>query len=312
LLSHVRQVSFKEDKNKLGNYFVLLPAYKADSRGQGVWFKVVYVRNNFGIDGYESFASKQGDPITYFENQVKLHFPNYAKVEKVTIGGKERKKYPTYGRVSPKVMYNVAYVNELHLGAHVLVVPEHYVGQTIFGWGNTVGSDGQKRPMLNDHKSAIPFKLQLRTDAQGQPWLIEIEANKRYALPEQIANSEYLYNLDEVVHYPTEDELVTKLRQITPSEIFDACMKGYWKKETFPSVAIPNATVSVTPLVATSAVPAPAGPTVITPSFTMPKAAAATNIAPVSVAPTAAPAAVPTTGKLMDIQSALDYLKQKP
>src|SRR5574343_1897670 len=122
---HVRLISFRDDKNKQGNFFFILPSYKVDRSGAGVWFKSTSVRQDFGVEKRESYVPEDDDPVAWFENQARIHFPAYCQAEEVTIKGSKRKKYPTFGRITKKVMYNCAYVNDLPAGAHVLIVPVH-------------------------------------------------------------------------------------------------------------------------------------------------------------------------------------------
>ncbi len=308
----VRTVSFKEEKNKFGNFFYLLPAYKADTNGRGVWYKQIRVRKNFGIDVKESFAIQPNDPISYFESQAKLYFPEYTAVKEVVQGTKKFKVYPTSGNVTSSIVYNAAYVSELELGAHVLAVPSFYVGQTIDTWTRSKDAKGNPRPMLNDYKKAIPIKIQLRSgsDIIGNPWLIEIDASQNEALPAELADTDYLYDLDTVIYYPDPAYLIEKLQAITPTSIFDACMKDFLS-QSVRGIDIPDAEESDF-----SPTTKPAPVQVQPVKKTIPKAVKSTE--PATVAPSAEvpkeavasesnPSAAPMTPG--DIQN---FLRKKP
>jgi len=308
----VRTMTFREEKNKTGNYVFLLPPYKQDRGGNGVWYKVIKVRKDFGIDVKESFCHREGDPISYFANQCKLHFPNYAKVETITLdNGKAQKKYPTFGRITNSCIYNSAYVNELQLGAHVLVVPEHYVGQTIELWGKSRDAKGNLKPMLNERKNAIAVKIQLRgKEVQGNPWLIEIDGSQGWVLPDELSDSDYLYNLDDVLHYPENDYLIEKLRSITPTDIFNHCMSGYFKNDSAP--------VSMAESVRPAAdyhpelAPVQAAAPTIAPAYPPRQQQLAPSLAPAlapalapTIAPTIAPAAMPRATIQQEVPKAI-------
>lgn len=255
LIDGVRTVSFKEDKNKDGNFFFILPPYKADRFGKGVSWKTVEVRDNFGIDTKERFSVAPNCPIQYFANQVKLLFPDYAKVEKESRDGKEMKKYPTYGRTVKRVLFNVGYFKQLELGAHILEVPQFGAGDKIEAYSRGKQPSGEDNPPLNDYRASYPVWFQLKKNAVGNPWEVTVEKSKSYPLPEALAYSENLYNLDEVIHYPDPDSLVEKLRGITPTEIFDACMNGFFKNQRMQTIASPGVPYANVNIPATAPVP---------------------------------------------------------
>lgn len=226
----VRQISFRDDKNRNGNYFFILPAYKVDNRGAGVWYRVISVRREFGIDkGRESYVPRNDDPINFFENKCRMFYPDFCVPQIVKNNGEERKIQPAFGKISKQLLYNAAYVNELQLGAHVIMLPAHYIGQSIESWCKSTDARGQLRPMLNDSTGATPIKLQIRPQGSvsGNPWLIEIDPSQRFPLPEQLADTDYLYNLDDVVHHYEDEYLINKLKSIVPNDIFEKCMTGH-------------------------------------------------------------------------------------
>lgn len=223
----IRTVNFRDDRNKEGNFFFILPPFKADAMGRGVSWKVVQVRDNFGIDVKEVFSVPRNCPVAYFAGRVKQFNPDYARVEQITQGTKQIKRYPAFGRQTNKVLFNVAYMNAMHLGSHVLTLPQFGGGEHIEAWHRRRMPDGSEAPLLNNPDAAIPIFIQLKKDAVGQPWVVTPEASKTYKLPVELADANYLYNLDDVVHYPEIDYLVEKMRSFVPADIFNRCMQGY-------------------------------------------------------------------------------------
>lgn len=223
----VRTVNFRDEKNKEGSYFFILPPYKEDSGGRGVSWKVIPVRDNFGIDVKEVFPVPRNCPVAYLASRAKQFYQDYARVEQVTINNKLLKRYPAFGRPTNKVIFNVAYMNAMHLGAHVLTLPQFGGAEHIEAWGRRRMSDNTEAPLLNNPDMAIPVFIQLKRDAVGQPWVVTPEPSKVYKLPNELADADYLYNLDDVVAYPEIEYLIDKLRSFVPTDIFNRCMVGY-------------------------------------------------------------------------------------
>ena len=292
----IRTVSFRDDKNKEGNFFFILPPYKLDRAGNAVSWKVINVRTDFGIDPKERFVEAPDCPIKFFANRVKMLFPEYAKIETVKENGQDRKKYPTYGRIQKQNVFNVAYCKQLELGAHVLNIPQWGAGSVIEDWSRTKGVDGKDRPMLNDPKAAYPVWFQLKKNLP--PWVVTVESSKAYGLPESLADSDYLYNLDEVLYYPDKEELVEKLRSITPAEIFNVCMEDYFRGSTpmkVANVGIPTEA----PAQVEVAMAAPAvvnAPKIVVPTATIPKANIPTANIPTAQAEASPQATVSSSG----------------
>ncbi len=275
----VRVVNFREDKNREGNFFFILPPYKLDANGGTVSWKVIQVRDNFGIDIKETFAVGRNCPVAYFSGKVKIDYPEFAKVVQTQVNNKQVKRYPPFGRVANKVLFNVAYMSQMQLGAHVLVLPQFGGGEHIEAWNRRRMPDGSEAPLLNDPASAIPVFIQLKRDAVGQPWTVTPEASKRYALPTELTDSDYLYNLDEVVHYLSVEELIEKLRNCVPADIFNRCMSGYQLpngtilgNSTSAAPAFVNNSGTPGPVPVTTAVSAPAAQPVAMPMAAVPKA----------------------------------------
>lgn len=241
----VPSIDFKSDKAKQGLYLYILPPYKLDAAGNGVWFKVVKIRDNFGIDVKEKFPVQKNCPIDFFENKVKLLFPDYGKVNKVTKDGRDIKQYASYGRTTKRVLFNAAYHDAFEKGAHVLDIPQSGAAEVIDNFHRRVGPSGKLTQMINDPAGVAPvfFRLKPVAESKGNPWEVIIQSNERTPLPPELSDSDYLHNLDDVLVQKNPEELIEKLRMYTPNEIFEACMKGYSKeysgKVTVPSAGIP-------------------------------------------------------------------------
>lgn len=228
----VNDISFKDDKNAGGNYFFILPPYKLDRLKNGVSWRSVDVRVDFGIEQFkERFIQGPDCPVAFLEKQAKLLFPPYAKIfEEESGNGQKRKKYPTYGRRQSQLVFNVAYFKDLAAGPHVLHLPWFNAGQVIEEWSRGRTPEGSPNPMVNDPANSFPVWVQLKKDAVGNPWMVTINASKGHALPDSLTDSNNLYDLDDVLFIPDKELLVEKLRAVTPADIFDACMKGYLRK----------------------------------------------------------------------------------
>ena len=262
----IRQINFRDDNYKNGAYFFILPPYKVDSDGNGVWYKTLPVRDNFGIGVKESFAVPPNCPIQYFSSQCTTKFPDYAKIEKnVPMEGSTRTRtnYPPFGRVANKVIFNVVPYQEMNIGAHIMLLPQFGAAENIERWGRKKDPRGDLMPMLNDPARAIPVFVQLQKgDVKGNPWLVTIDNSNPAALPTELSDTEYLYNLDDVVHYWDPQYLIDKLRSFTPGDIFDACMAGY---SGFPVKVSMAAPTTFTAPIQQAPQPAPARPVLAPP-----------------------------------------------
>jgi hypothetical protein len=232
-------------------------------------------------------------------------------------------------------LFNAAYKNDLSAGAHVLEVPQYGCADVIDKW-----CQDESQPLINNYKAAIPVNFHMDLKKGGNPWNVTIRAHEQFELPEQLADSDYIYNLDDVVLYPTKQELYDKLRKITPSEIFAKCMADYEDPEVNTSSKLtvssaPPATTSTSavgpvtavasprPVAATTIAPARATSPAVAPAFNIPKAGGGSKPAPVAAPKAAAPEEdnvpfdddadaprppVPTTG--VSIEQAKAFLKQ--
>lgn len=238
----VRVINFRDEKNSAGNFFFILPPYKADSYGKGISWKVLPVRDNFGIEPKELFPIGPNCPISYFSNQAKLRYAQYAKTEKVMVDGRMVNKYPSFGRPVNKVLFNSSYMKEPALGAHVLTLPQFGAAEQIERWNRRVLPNGGEAPLINDPERITPIWIQLKKNAVGNPWVVTPDPSQYYTLPPELSDSEYLYNLDDIICYPDPELLIAKLRTFTPADIFNACIAGYRQNDaTTVSMAVPTA-----------------------------------------------------------------------
>lgn len=262
---HVRKVIFNKNNNQNGVYLYFLPAYRVDSLGAGVWYKSIEIRDNFGDRYKEKYyiPSRENDPAEYFGTNFRMLYPGESKPDTVVNNGKTFKKYPNYGRVTKRVIFNVAYANKLEAGVHVLDLPQANGASQLFDWLSKTDITGKPRPIINNPEAAFPVFLQLK-DSGTNPWLLNVEASQPAILPEQLADSENLYNLDEILVTKTKEEIISKLREMYPSHVFDDCMNGYpgLKTARVQGFEAPTSAVigqSNTPTVSTTPKPVPAG-----------------------------------------------------
>ena len=227
LKAGTRLVDFKNKEN--GVFLFLLGAYKQDNNGAGVWYKPVRIRDNFGMGLYkEKFAVQPNCPIDYFANKVQTFAPEMAKSRETQDDeGRKRWVYPAWGRTAMRVIYNAALYGDFGAGVHVLDLPSSGGGSVIDEYVRGKQANGEPNPDLTDYENAIALNIKLDLKAKGQPWKIQINEGKKYALPIELADTDYLYNLDEVVNYPNKDELIAKLKSCVPSDVFEKGMDGY-------------------------------------------------------------------------------------
>jgi len=225
----VRKAVFNKSTNPDGAYLYFLPAYKADSAGNGIWYKRVVIRDNFGTNFKEKYfvANRSEDPAEYFANNHRVLYPEEAKVGKQDVNGKQFPKYPNYGRATERVLYNVAFAQNLGLGAHLLDLPLRNGADLLMNWLEGKDISGNRRNPINDPERCVPVFVKLKQDAGANPWVIQVENNQPVTLPEQLADSDYLYNLDDILVHKTKEEIISKLREMFSADIFDDCMNGY-------------------------------------------------------------------------------------
>lgn len=223
-----KQVFFSKKSNPEGAWLYFLPAYKTDSAGNGVWFKVFRIRDNFGDKLKDKYAvTDSNDPVEYFERNFKLNYPDDARpVDEQNEKGQTRKRYPLCGRTTTRVIYNVAFVNGEPPGVHVLDLPSYNGASIINDWLKGRDKRNNERPMLNDPDHCIPVFIKLK-DTGGAPWQIEPEQGDASKLPDELADSNNLYDLDNVFIKKSNTELIDKLRGLYPRDVFEKCMEGY-------------------------------------------------------------------------------------
>jgi len=223
----VKQVAFSKRVNPNGAYLYFLPPYKVDAEGNGVWYKTFRIRDNFGEKFKEKYVVIDNDPVAHFERNLKILYPQLAQItESADEKGQTRKVYPFCGRTTSRVVYNVAYLNNLGAGAHVLDLPAFNGASIIDNWLKEKDTRGRERPILCDPESCIPVFIKLR-DGGGAPWQIEPSQGEATVIPSELADSENLNDLDNIFVMKSPAELIAKLREMYSSEIFNACMEGY-------------------------------------------------------------------------------------
>ena len=224
----IRTMNFY-DKNMVdGAYVYILGAYKEDGSGNGVWYRPLKIRDNFGMDTKEKFAVPANCPVDYFANKVKTHAPQMARVEKIKgEDGRDRNVYPAFGRTTWRVLYNAAFFNDTAAGVHVLDLPQSGGASALDEFVKGKGPDGEDNPDITDYTAAYPVYVKLDLKSKGQPWKITVNNAKPYPLPVELADTEYLFNLDDVIMYPNKQDLVEKLRTMFPADIFNKCIAGY-------------------------------------------------------------------------------------
>lgn len=224
----VRRAIFNKSTNQEGAYLYFLPAYRADNSGGGVWYKKITVRDNFGTNFKEKYyvPSRAQDPAEYFANNFRILYPEDAKVTDVEANGKKFKKYPAHGRVTERVVYNVAFAQNLGLGAHVLDLPLRNGADILMGWLQGKDLVGNSRLPINDPERCVPVFVKLKENS-ANPWMIQVENNQPVQLPDQLADSDYLYDLDNIFELKSTDEIIAKLREMYSTDVFDDCMNGY-------------------------------------------------------------------------------------
>lgn len=244
----IKRAVFNKSTNQDGAWLYFLPAYRADRAGNGVWYKKVYIRDNFGTNYKEKYyvANRAQDPAEYFGNNFRALYPMEAKVTEQEVKGKKFKKYPNYGRITERVVYNVAFVNEVDetldqvaaqvaagnkqfrgvFTPHVLDLPLRNGADGLMNYVEGRDSRGNQRAPINDPDHCLPVFVQLR-DAGTSPWLIQVDNNDPRSLPDDLADSDKLINLDDIFVIKSKEEIIASLRDMYSAVVFDDCMEGF-------------------------------------------------------------------------------------
>ena len=300
----VRSITFAKNAYPSGVYLYLLPAYKVDSKGRGVWYNPIAVRDNFGDKFKDRYVvwDPDNDPVAFFEFNIKQLYPELAEVkEKVGPRGKQ-KDYPFFGRVTKRVLYNAIFKDNLRAGVHVLELPQANGASLLDSWQRTLDANGQKRGPLSDPKRCIPIHFQLVTGSGETPWKIQPAPENAVTLPPQLCDTSVLYDLDKVYIRRTTEELLAKLKTMAHPDIFNACMRGYpglSTTVTVPAMAPPAAAM---PAPVSANVPAQASPPALAPTAAPPAVAnlAGLEFPPATIGEPQAPASPPTQAPALD------------
>ncbi len=177
------------------------------------------------------------------------------------------------------MLYNVAFAQQLELGAHVLDLPLRNGADILMNWLDGRDISGRQRQPINDPDRCLPVFVKLKENS-ANPWMLQVDTSEPVVLPEQLADSDYLYNLDEALFVKTKEEIIAKLREMYSSDVFEDCMNGY-----------PGLTRNIPPVTSAPAPQAPRSEPVITRpvmNIAKPSMAAAKPVMATS-APVAAP-----------------------
>jgi hypothetical protein len=224
---NMRKVLFNKNTNQNGVYLYFMPGYKADAFGNGVWYKAFEIRDNFGDKYKEKYyvPNRNNDPAEYFANNYKnLGYAQDEAGATVNVNGKTFKKYPNFGRVTKRQIFNVVYASNIAAGVHVLDIPSYNGASQIHDWLSKTDIAGNARPLINDPERALPVFVQLK-DNSSNPWYLNVEASQPAVLPLELADN--MYNLDEALVIKSNDEIISKLRDMYSGDVFDHCMDGF-------------------------------------------------------------------------------------
>jgi hypothetical protein len=319
----IRKALFNKTTNQEGAYIYFLPAYKADNSGNGVWYKKITIRDNFGSNFKEKYyvENRAQDPAEYFANNFRYLYPEEARVTDQEVNGKKFKKYPLCGRVADRVVFNVAFAQNLSAGAHVLDLPLRNGADILQAYIDSKDIMGNPKAPINDPERCIPVFVKLKENS-ANPWMIQVESSQPVQLPLQLADSDYLYNLDEIFVIKSKEEIIAKLRELYSADVFEDCMNGYpglTKSNTVsaaqpaipkPQPAAPKAPVmEIQKATISSAPPQP----VAVPVLEIPRAPISMPVAAINPPPTADLSSLPAnpmSGK-MSREEALRFMNEE-
>lgn len=290
----IREAVISEKKEPKGVWLLFLPPWNAEGR----WYKMLTIRDNFGEKIKEKYVVIENDPVSYFVKNYQYRHPNEPKSWQEEEGGKKYTRYPYYGRQTKRVLYNVAYYQRMGDGCHVLNVPVYKCADVIDKYCRTEHpiTKAVNGPICDPNRCVPVF---MKVD--GMNYTVTLMPDQPVQLPEQFADSQYLYNLDEVYIKKTPEELIAKLHEMYHPEEVDACLDGYpgYKKVVATGFAAANPMAgAMPPAVVLSApvqpLPAATIPTAQAPAPAVPPpvAIAKPSLPPVASIPTANPVPV--------------------
>ena len=213
-------------KQPTGTYVFILPPYKLDAEGNGVWHYRYDVRRNFGLEQKESFFETTDSPIRYFSIQAWKKYPDLCRRPSIMKDGKEIKQYPEWGNTQSRTAFNSIYSKKpmIDEGIHALDIPDWKCADNIFQYHNDKTADGETRDLICDpEKGFLPVFLKL----DGFTWTVTIDSKKTYKISESFMDSNNMYQLDDIFVKKSNEELLEKLSRIVHPDMFKDCMEGY-------------------------------------------------------------------------------------
>jgi hypothetical protein len=224
----VKKAIFSKKSNPDGANVYFLPAYKQDRNGAGVWFKKINIRDNFGTKYKEKYfvPNTESDPAGYFARNFRILYPEDAKTVDVEMNGHKFKKYPDCGKAAERVLFNVAFHQNMSAGAHLLDLPLHNGADKLLKHLQSLDINGNPRKPINDPNRCIPFMIRMTTGT-ASPWSLDPDTDHPARLPLALSDSQNLINLDNILIIKDNEEIISKLRDMYSPEVFDNCMNGF-------------------------------------------------------------------------------------
>jgi hypothetical protein len=191
--------------------------------------------------------------------------------------------------LTDRVIYNVAFAQNLGLGAHVLDLPLRNGADILNNWLGSKDLAGNNRQPINDPDQCFPVFVKLKENS-ANPWVLQIDSSQPVQLPPQLANSDYFYNLDDIFATKSKEEIISKLREMYSSSVFEDCMNGYdgltkgavaARSVSAPKFTAPSVTASNIPEIKPVVIPASV------PAIEIPKATISAPVAPINPPPAA-------------------------
>lgn len=224
----VKKAIFSKKSNPEGANIYFLPAYKQDRNGAGVWFKRIHIRDNFGTQYKEKYyvPNPNEDPAGYFARNFRILYPEDSKPVDTEMNGYKFKKYPDCGKAAERVLFNVAFHQNMSAGAHVLDLPLHNGADKLLKHLQSLDINGNPRKPVNDPNRCIPFMVKMTTGT-ASPWSLDPDTDHPAKLPLALSDSQNLINLDSILIVKNSEDIISKLRDMYSPEVFDNCMNGF-------------------------------------------------------------------------------------